>query len=429
MRGLLFESKKLFKKKTTLISISLSILAAIGLYIFNYSVVEEIHEGNITRLESFPEMYINFANEYKVEKEKAIEAGDTAKAEEMDLFIDRYQEASINYVNLKESYEKEDWNTLYEKDINDLQIFVDEPDNTSKGIEEQQLSYFTIRATYEEIKLLKDLNSKPFIQNTIYESSLPTIYDKFTGSSLEQWEAMTNRYGREGFSFLVQLIQLLYIPAVVLIGCFIFGNSISSESTKKSRGLNFYKVLPYSKLKLFIAKYLSGYIYLLIFSLIMLAIPLVCSLFTKGLGSLKNPILVYEGTKPKPNIFGNSLNPRDDQFHFIEFQEYFWKVLLFLIVFSFFMYSAYFLFTLVIKNSSISLILLGSITYVGMNILSSEFNPFIYTDIHKIITRETATLTFNPAFSFSTGLKLYLIIGFILSILGYLTFRFKRQIT
>ena len=427
MRGLLFESKKLFKKKTTLISISLSILAAIGLYIFNYSVVEEIHEGNITRLESYPEMYINFANEYKAEKEKAIETGDTAKVEEMDVFINKYLESSINSENLKESYEKEDWNTLYEKDINNLQIFVDDPDTTSKGIEEQEISYFTIRATYEELKLLKDIKSKPFIQNTISESFLPTIYDNFTGSSLEQWETMTKRYGREGFSFLVQLIQLLYIPAVVLIGCFIFGNSISSESTKKNRGLNFYKVLPYSKLKLFFAKYLSGYIYLLIFSLIMLAIPLVCSLFTNGLGSLKNPILVYEGTKP--SIFGNSLNPRDDQFYFIEFQEYFWKVLLFLIVFSFFMYSIYFLFTLLIKNSSISLVLLGSITYIGMNIPSSEFNPFIYTDIHKIITRETATLTFNTAISFSTGSKLYILIGLTLSILGYLTFRFKRQIT
>lgn len=427
MRGLLFESKKLFKKKTTLISISLSILAAIGLYIFNYSVVEEIHEGNITRLESYPEMYINFINEYKAEKEKAIEAGDTTKAEEMDVFINKYLESSINSENLKESYEKEDWNTLYEKDINNLQIFVDDPDTTSYGIEEQLISYFTIRATYEELKLLKDIKSKPFIQNTISESFLPTIYDNLTGSSLVQWETMTKRYGREGFSFLVQLIQLLYIPAVVLIGCFIFGNNISSESTKKNRGLNFYKVLPYSKLKLFIAKYISGYIYLLIFSLIMLAIPLVCSLFTKGLGSLKNPILVYEGTKP--SIFGNSLNPKDDQFHFIEFEEYFWKVLLFLIVFSFFMYSIYFLFTLLIKNSSISLVLLGSITYIGMNILSSKFNPFIYTDIHKIITRETATLTFNPAFSFSTGLTLYLFIGFILSILGYLTFRFKRQIS
>ena len=148
MRGLLFESKKLFKKKTTLISISLSILAAIGLYIFNYSVVEEIHEGNITRLESYPEMYINFANEYKAEKEKAIETGDTAKVEEMDVFINKYLESSINSENLKESYEKEDWNTLYEKDVNNLQIFVDDPDTTSKGIEEQEISYFTIRATY-----------------------------------------------------------------------------------------------------------------------------------------------------------------------------------------------------------------------------------------------------------------------------------------
>lgn len=68
MRGFLFECKKVVKKKTTLIAISLSILAAIGLYMFNHSVAEDIEQGNISRLESFPEIFLNFANEMKEEK-------------------------------------------------------------------------------------------------------------------------------------------------------------------------------------------------------------------------------------------------------------------------------------------------------------------------------------------------------------------------
>ncbi len=428
MRGFLFESKKVLKKKTTLVSIFLSFLAAVGLYIFNYAVAEEIQEGNITRLESYPEMFTNFANESRAEKDKAIEAGDTAKAEEMDSFISRYLESIANYEKMIEAYEQEDWMFLHEKDIDSLQIFVDEPEAATYGIEEQLVSYFTLRATYEELKLLKDIDSKPFVQNMTSQPLLATIYDDFTGTSLEQYQTMTKRYGQEGFSFLVQLIQLFYIPAVVLIGCFIFGNSIASETTKKKRGLNFYRVLPYSRMKLFFAKYISGYMYLLIFSLLMLAIPLVCSLFTKGLGSLKNPILVYEGTK-STSIFGNSLNAREDQFHFIEFQEYFWKVFIFLIAFSFFMYSIYFLFALLTKNASLSMVLSGAITYIGMNILASEFNPFVYTDIHRIITGEIATRTFNSGFTFNTGLYISLALGIILTILGYLTFRFKRQVT
>ena len=75
------------------------------------------------------------------------------------------------------------------------------------------------------------------------------------------------------------------------------------------------------------------------------------------------------------------------------------------------------------------MVLLGSITYIGMNFLSSDLNPFVYTDIHKIITGKVAALTFNPRFVFSTGLTLYLLFGVILTILGYLTFRFKRQVT
>ncbi|WP_342560205.1 ABC transporter permease [Psychrobacillus sp. FSL W7-1457] len=428
MRGFLFESKKVLKKKTTLVSIFLSFLAAVGLYIFNYAVAEEVHEGNITRLESYPEMFTNFANEFRAEKDKAIEVGDTAKGEEMDSLINRSLESIANSEKMIEAYEQENWMFLHEKDIDSLQIFVEDPDTTSYGIEEQLVSYFTLRATYEELKLLKDIDSKPFVQNTTSLPLIATIYDDFTGTSLEQYQITTKRYGQEGFSFLVQLIQLFYIPAVVLIGCFIFGNSIASETTKKKRGLNFYRVLPYSRMKLFFAKYISGYMYLLIFSLLMLAIPLVCSLFTNGLGSLKNPILVYEGTK-STSIFGASLNPREDQFHFIEFQEYFWKVLIFLIVFSFFIYSIYFLFALLTKNASLSMVLSGAITYIGMNILASEFNPFVYTDIHKIITGETATLTFNPGFTFNTGLNIHLVLGIILTILSYVTFRFKRQVT
>ena len=282
MSGFLFESKKVLKKKTILISIFLSFLAAVGLYIFNYAVAEEIHEGNITRLESYPEMFTNFANESRAEKDKAIEAGDTAKAEEMDSFINRNLESIANYEKMIEAYKQEDWLFLHEKDIDSLQIFVEDPEAATYGIEEQLVSHFTLRGTYEELKLLKDINSKPFVQNTTTQPLLATIYDDFTGTSLEQYQIMTKRYGREGFSFLVQLIQLFYIPAVVLIGCFIFGNSIASDSTKKKRGLNFYRVLPYSRWKLFFVKYISGYMYLLISSLLMLAIPLVCSLFTMG---------------------------------------------------------------------------------------------------------------------------------------------------
>ena len=426
MRGFLFECKKVVKKKTTLIAISLSILAAIGLYMFNHSVAEDIEQGNISRLESFPEIFLNFANETKEEKEKAFVAGDTAKAEEFDRDIDHYQEAIVNYEKLKKSFEEEDWETLYEKDFNEMQIFIDDPNGAVYKIEEQELSNFTIRATYEEIKILKENKSKPFIQNTIYQSFLPTIYDDFTGSSLEQWESETKRYGREGFSFLIQLIQLLYIPAVVLIGCFIFGNNISTEATKKNRGMNLYKVLPYSRLKLFFAKYLSGYMYLLVYSMVMMAIPLICSLFTNGLGSLENPILVYEGSQP--SLFGNSLNPMVDQFHFIDYREYFGKVILFLAVFSFFMYSIYFLLAIQIKSATISLILLGTITYLGMTHLVSKFNPFIYTDFHKIITGETATLTYNLEITYTTGLILYLLVGIALSLIGYIKFRFKRQL-
>lgn len=429
MKAFLFECKKIIKKKSAMFALFLSILAVIGLFIFNYSVAKGIEEGNSKKFESLSEIYINFANDAKEEKEKAIEAGDTETAEEMERLVSEYQLSSEKTKQKKIFYENREWKIFHERDLDNLQVFIDNPDTAEIRIEEQPISYFTLRATYEETKILNEIDSKPYIQNTINQSYLPTIYDNLTGSSLKQWETQTKRYAREGFSFLVQLIQFFYIPAIVLIGCFIFGNNISSESTKKQRGMNFYRVLPYSKVRFFFAKYISGYLYLFIFSIIMIATPLICSLFTNSLGSIKNPILVYEGSTAPPSIFGNYLNELDDQFHFIEMNEYFWKVALFFIVFSFFMYTFYFLLALLIKNSTITFILLSAITYIGMKVFpASEYNPFIYTDIHRIINGELATLTFNPEISYSTGVILYLVIGVILLILGYLKFHFNRKI-
>lgn len=87
-----------------------------------------------------------------------------------------------------------------------------------------------------------------------------TIYDAFTGRAEQSWHALTKRYGQTGLYYLYQMMGKYYVLFAILIGLFIFGNTISSESTRKKRGLSFYFGQPICKWALFFAKYSSGLI-------------------------------------------------------------------------------------------------------------------------------------------------------------------------
>ncbi|WP_188386022.1 ABC transporter permease [Ornithinibacillus halotolerans] len=427
MATLLFECKKYMKKRTTWAALFLSLIASIALYYFNVSVAEDIHRGNITKVENNIADFAGYVSELEVEIEKTEGGKNSEKVEEIAAEVDYFKERLNNYEVLKNLYVNESWNAILQKEIDSLTYLVENPDISSYSIEEQAISHFTIRASFEEKQLLMENEIVPFIQNDIHVGFLPTVYDNFTGNSLEQWESMTRRYGTTGLSFLYQLIQILYIPIVVLNGCFIFGNNISTETTNKKKGINFYLTLPNQKWKLFTAKYFSGLLLTLGYSVFMLLIPFLCGVITKGMGSLKYPVLVYEGSEPNP--YGseyNELNPMEDLFHFIELQDYLVKVLLFSVVFVIFLYSFYYFLSLLIKNPGVSLFLLGAITYAGMNFLQSPYNPFAYVDIHKVVTRETATLLFNPSIQLQTGMVVLLAASGLMVSLSFLKFRFSN---
>ncbi|WAA09968.1 ABC transporter permease [Fervidibacillus albus] len=427
-----FECKKLRKKKTTWLAFFITLIGIIGFYLFHLSVAEKVHQKNIARLDYLFQMYASGAEEYALEMKKAEEAGDTEIAEEMHNLMEIYQKASEYVKQEKEYFANEDWTHLIDRHIRSLEPFVEDYDTLGYHIEETQISLFTLRATLEEKQRLQKYDIVPFIQSTTYpnDTFLPTIYDDFSGNALEEWEKMTERYGRFGFYFLYQLIQLFFLPIIVLIGVFLFGNGISSEAGKKKKGLHFYATLPFSKGRLFFAKYASGLLYTLGFTFMMLLTPIVTSLFFKGVGSLKYPVLVYDGSEPNP--YGsqyNALDPKNDTFHFIELQDYFLKILFFSIILVIFLYSCYFLLSLFIKNPGINIILLGSMTFVGMKFFPKAYNPFTYMDVHKNITREIATIQFNPAIEYQTGMILMFVISLIITFISYRLFTHRMRLS
>ncbi|MFC9414550.1 ABC transporter permease subunit [Bacillus mobilis] len=421
-----FEFKKSFKKKTTWIAVFTSILFVSSLYFLNYSVAKDIQRGNL----SFAQYSVNISQqilkELELQKIEAEQNGDVKKISENKLAIQASQQSLSKKNNWIANYSQGNWQDIYEENINHLQFMF----KSSKGsnsfphaIEKQYISLFTARATLEELLLLKKNKAEPFIQNTIYTPYLFTIYDQFTGSALEDWKKSTMRYGTTGSLFLYQIIQYYYIPVLILLGCFIFGNNISSEMNNKKRGLHFYYTLPIKRKSLFIIKYFSGFLSTLVFVLLMLLIPLLCSYFTKGIGNFDYPVLVYEGSEPNP--FGseyNSLNPIKDQFHFITLKNYFGQVLLLTVVLTFFLYSFYYISSLLLKSLSITTSLVGIITFIGMKSFSSPYNPFTYVNIHSVLTGETATLVFNPSINLSTGVILTFALGCTLLFTGYKLF-------
>ncbi|WAA09853.1 ABC transporter permease [Fervidibacillus albus] len=425
-----FECKKIRKKKTTWLAFFITLIGIIGFYLFHLSAAENVRQQNIAWKDYLSQMFASNAETAALDKKKAEEAGDMEKAEEFHNMMVSFQKSSENAKQDKEYFANEDWAHLIERELRNLEAFKEDPNISSYAIEDQLISVFTLRATLEERQRLQKYGIAPFIQNTTGTNYLPTIYDDFSGITLEEWEKMTKRYGRFGFYFLYQLIQLFFLPIIVLIGVFLFGNGISSEAGKKKKGLHFYATLPFSKERLFFAKYASGLLYTLGFTFIMILTPLVISLFFKGLGSLKYPVLVYDGSEPNP--YGsqyNALDPEKDTFHFIELQDYFLKVLFFSIILVIFLYSFYFLLSLFIKNPGINIILLGSMTFVGMKFFPKAYNPFTYMDIHKIITREIATIQFNPSIEYQTGIILLFVISLIITFISYWLFTHRMRLS
>lgn len=431
MKLFLFECKKMLKRRGNQVAIMLSILAMTAFYFANYTVGKNIIQNRLVSLEysltEYPEMIRNF----KSELEEAEKANDQEKIASLKGDIEFYE-----YMLAQDQWEWEqistgNWapiaNKQYERLNEEVNIALS-GNHLGHFFEDQAVSIFTLRVTAEEKRLLAEAGIEPFIQNDFYNAFHPTIYDNFTGEVLEMWEEQTKRYGVPGFYFLYQMSQSLIVPFFIVIGCFIFANSISSEATKKQRGFNFYTVLPLKRRALFWAKYGSGLLFTVVFVFFIMSLPLVLSLFTSGTGSLKYPVLIYDGpTEEFSNLEQSFLNEWRDEFHFIPLGEYFQKLIPLAIALVVFLFSLYFLLTLFIKHATINTAFVIMLSYLGMTVLPvAPFNPFTYIDMHKIINRELAVGQFNGAIHSGNGLITLTVIS--LFLVGISFWRFKRYV-
>ena len=152
----------------------------------------------------------------------------------------------------------------------------------------------------------------------------------------------------------------------------------------------------------------------------MIGLPLIVATLFDQFGSLDYPVLVYDGYTT------NSMTDNEvlDTFHFITLRMYFLKALLLTFMSSFMVYSLYYFFSQWSKEPILTVILTGSICYLGL-LLRSPYNPFQYLMIDQVITKEIQLQTWNTSFHYSTGVLLIFTLGLLFVYLSYRIFKRK----
>lgn len=427
MRQFLFESKKMMKKKSVWTAVFITLLTLLVLSYFHFSAADRIRNGNIVKQENVLAQYKLWIEDAETELQIAEKNSDAETGDAMAAVIEKYTQSIVNQEKWISDYTQREWKTILEEDIADFELYSSE--YGGMAIEGQRVKSFTLRAALEEKRWFLKNGIDPVVQNTSYNLFVPTIYEDFTGRALDYWKQVTARYGDTGLTYFYGVMPNFLIPIFILIGCFLFGNSISGESGKKKKGLQLHFVQPVSKTALFLSKYVSGLMATLIFVGLLVSAILLSGEFGNGIGSLDYPILVYEGAEPNP--YGsefNALNPENDQFHFIPLSEYLKDVLMMGLSLLFFTYSLYFLLALGIRNQSITILVTGGILFGGMTILPvSAYNPFTYVDIHRALNGEIATLAFNPAIGFQHGMLALFVAGTAVLLAAFIGFRVKSR--
>lgn len=424
MHTFLFEVKKIWKRKGTWIAIFICVLAICALYFLNKEAASDREATNQNLIQIRTDQFRQWEAEADAAAEKAKQQGNTTTAEEQAFMAERFGKSIQNYEDLKIAYDSSDWNYIYSADLEEMQMIVENPMEAQVSIEEQRVDHFTLRATYEEKQQLLDRGLIPPAQDIFLFSLMPTLYNEFTGFSAAQWEQQTERYGTVGWNILYQFTQYFFIPITILLGAFLFGNSVSSESKRKKRGLHFFQVLPVSKGRVFIAKYLVGLIHTVLFTVFISIIPLVLSLLDRGIGSLSYPVLVYDG--PDPSAFGNRTpvpNSDYDTFHFISFGDYFTQGLWMTLMMVFFIYTVYFFISLWIRHAGATLLVTGSVLFLGIIVGISPWNPIQYIDVHRILTQENRVLLVDNRYTIQKGLMLLGLTGVVLWLMSFARFR------
>lgn len=424
MPTFLFEVKKLWKRKATWFAVFLVVAAIVTLFYFQQETIRQMEATNQTM---FQESVVRSEQliEGATEATEALKAqGDIKGAEEQHQVAERYEDGHKKLLARQEAYYARDWEGFYQNDIQNFDFLLDPVNYASYSIEEQDVTNFAIRVARDEKLALIESGATPLLQQVRSYSMMPTLYDRFTGYSLSSWTLQTNRVGTEGWTILFDLIKAHFIPVVLLITIFLFGNTVASELRRKRRGLHFFHVQPVSKSRVFWSKYFAGLTHVLVFSVLLLSVPLLLSLITRGLGSLKFPVLVYDGPNLDDFVGRTPVPSADyDTFRFIPLSEYLTQSALLTLGLAVAGFSLYFLLSFWLRHPGATLLATVVISLGVGSLWESPYNPFQYLAIDRILTQQNRVLLLNYDYTWELGLGLLTGLAAILIVVALLSFR------
>lgn len=418
------EIKKLWKRKATWFAVSVTIAAICALFYFQQETIEQMGIANEQVFQDHLIFYNQIVEDGKEELDVLQAQGDSAALEEKQLMLERSQVSVENIEKRRDAYYAGDWATFYEGDVEQLEFLLDPANYASYSMEEQDVSNFAIRASLEEKYALLESGATPLLQQPMSYNMMPTLYDEFTGYSLTSWNLSTNRVGTDGWTILFDFVKIHFIPLVLVVTIFLFGNTVSSELRRKRRGLHFFHVQPVGKSRVFWSKYVVGLVHVALFSSLFLAVPLLLSLFTRGLGSLAFPVLVYDG--PDMSAF-NGRTPVTsadyDTFTFIPLSEYFMQSSVMAIGMAVAGFSLYFLLSFWLRNPGVTLLATVGISLGAGYLWQSPYNPFQYLAIDRIVTQQNRVLLINFDYTWQLGAGLLLGVGLLCALFAFVAFR------
>lgn len=424
MPTFLFEVKKLWKRKTTWFAVFVVVAAIAALFYFQQEGIRQMEATNEKALQDYIAFYEQLQKDLIVEAEILKSQGNTEGAEESLQRAEGYAQSQQNLLERQEAYFAGDWKTFYQKDLEKLEFTLDPANGASMGVEDQTISNFTLRVAREEKLALLESGADPLLQPTTFYSMMPTLYDDFTGFALTSWSTSTNRIGTDGWTILLDFVKVHFVPIILLITIFLFGNTVASELRRKRRGLHFFHVQPVSKSRVFWAKYLAGLTHVLIFSTIFLSIPVLLSLMTRGIGSLNFPVLVYDGPNLEDFVGRTPVTSAEyDTFQFIPLSDYFIQSALLTLGLAIAGFSLYFFLSFWLRHPGATLIVTVGISLAVGSLWVSPYNPFQYLALDRIITQQNRVLLLNYEYTWQLGTGLLLGLGLLLVLLSLLSFR------
>ncbi|WP_042220705.1 ABC transporter permease [Oceanobacillus manasiensis] len=322
---------------------------------------------------------------------------------------------------LSEAARNHDWETIIHYEITTSEEIV-------KGIPSQAEenvytwpTHFTNEVVIERNKWLLAHNIQPVFP--IHNASEITAYDRVFNTALDEEIAYEffNKYDSSSIYFLYLLVGNGLTIGGAIFFLFLFGSMITREGLGRNGPIHFLGTMPLKRWKIIWSKLITLVLLTIFVLLATILWGALLGIVFDRFGDWDYPVLIYEP---------------DFSFRFIEMGNFILLSLLLFFGLLIFCYSWLFLYSVLLKQTFMTIVL--TVITVGLGYLISDsdiamaqalapFNPFHYFHVIEIITMEYAFNADNYNFTMWNGMISLFIFSLIIILVAFFLFRRKAK--